>query len=367
MMFRKPLKIKNLWNDTFSEVIDGFVDDITNYFPGWTLDELKFSFESDVEWDYGERWAAPVIYKLREKVDGEYSISHLTLSETQNHSLGKRINLHYRDKWKHMSDLWQEEYDPLHNYLDEYTGQRDTESEEVKLDVSQLSGSNITSTAHGQTDTRTLNVTKLRTDALTETRNLTDTDNNRQRETSYGKTNTKTDTERRIHEDDINQTTNDANWIAGYNSTGGTLTSGGSFSDRSSSNTFDTDEKTTDYVQSGNVTDALSGKDTEKWSGNSTHTGTVMDTGTQTTADTGTDTLARSGTDTQTEQFGKKDTKNGSTEGAQSVTFEMVHKGNIGNIYTQDMFEKDLELWRRTFYHIILEDILNYISLGVYD
>ena len=135
----------------------------------------------------------------------------------------------------------------------------------------------------------------------------------------------------------------------------------------SSSNTFDTDEKTTDYVQSGNVTDALSGKDTEKWSGNSTHTGTVMDTGTQTTADTGTDTLARSGTDTHTEQFGKKDTKNGSTEGAQSVTFEMVHKGNIGNIYTQDMFEKDLELWRRTFYHIILEDILNYISLGVYD
>lgn len=367
MMMKKPLKIKNLWNDSFSEVIDGFVDNITDYFPGWTLDELKFSFESDVEWDYGERWAAPVIYKLKEKVDGEYSVSHLILSETQNHSLGKRINLHYRDRWKHLSDLWQEEYDPLHNYLDEYTGQKDTESEEIKLDISQLSGSNILSVQHGQTDTRTLNRTDTVTHDTTETRHLTDEDVNREKETEFNDETKKTDTERRVHEDDINQTTNDANWIAGYNSTGGTITTGGVFSDRSSSNTYDTDEKTTDYVQSGDVKNKHTGTITDTYNGKTKHDGTVEMDGTDATAMTGTDTLARSGTDTHTELFGKKDTRDGNKEGAESVTFEMVHKGNIGNIYTQDMFEKDLELWRRTFYHIILEDILNYISLGVYD
>lgn len=363
---KRPLKIKNLWNDSFSEVIDGFVDNVTEYFPGWTLDEIKFSFESDVEWDHGERWAAPVIYKLREKITPEYSEEHELLNSTQNASLGKRINLHYRDKWKHLAELWQTEYDPLHNYLDEYTGQKDTESEEIKLDVSQLSGSNVLSVLHGQTDTRTLNVTKLRTDALTETRNLTDTDNNRQKEISYGKTDTKTDSEIRVHEDDINENVQTANWIAGYNSTGGATDSGGVFSDRSHEHTYDTDDKQKDYVQEGNVKNVLSGKDTEKWSGNTTHTGTVGNTGTQTTADTGTDTLARSGTDTQTQAFGKKDTRDGNKNGTEAVTFEMVHKGNIGNIYTQDMFRKELELWRETFYHMMLADILDFISLNVY-
>lgn len=367
MMIRTPLKIKNLWNDSFSEVIDGFVDDITEFFPGWTLDELKFSFESDVEWDYGERWAAPVIYKLKEKVDGEYSVSHLILSETQNHSLGKRINLHYRDRWKHLSDLWQEEYDPLHNYLDEYTGQKDTESEEIKLDVSQLSGSNILSVEHGRVETRELDRQDEVTHDTTETRHLTDEDVDREKKTDFHDTMTKTDTEVRVHEDDINENVQTANWIAGYNSTGGSTDSGGVFSDRSHEHTYDTDDKQKDYVDEGDVENKHTGYVTDTYNGETKHDGTVELDGTDTTTMTGTDTVTNSGTDNHTTIFGKTDTSNGNKEGAESVTFEMVHKGNIGNIYTQDMFEKDLELWRRTFYHIILEDILNYISLGVYD
>lgn len=363
---QKPLKIKNLWNDTFSEVLDGFVDDVTEYLPGWTLDEIKFSFESDVEWDHGERWAAPVIYKLREKITPEYSEEHELLNSTQNASLGKRINLHYRDKWKHLAELWQTEYDPLHNYLDEYTGQRDTESEEIKLDVSQLSGSNILSLEHGRVETRELNREDKVTHDTVETRRLADEDVNREKKSDFHDTMTKTDTEERVHEDDINQTTNNANWIAGYNSTGGDVTSGGVFSDRSSSNTFDTDEKTRDYVQDGDVKNAHTGYITETFNGKTKHEGTIELDGDDTTAMTGTDTVTRSGTDTQTQTFGKKDSTNGNKNGAESVTFEMVHKGNIGNIYTQDMFRKELELWRETFYHMMLADILDFISLNVY-
>ncbi len=354
-MMKKPLKVKNLWNDSFSEVLDGFVDDVTDYFPGWTLDEIKFSFESDIEWDYGERWAAPVIYKLREKITPEYSLSHEKLSSTQNASLGKRINLHYRDKWKHLSELWQSEYDPLHNYLDEYTGTKTTDRDSDSLDVTQLTGSDILQVMFGKTDTRTLN----RQDQTTN--NLTDTDVNRQKETTYGRTDTKTDSEVRVHEDDINENVQTANWIAGYNSTGGSTDSGGVFSDRSHEHTYDTDDKQKDYVQSGTVENALSGKDKEVWTGATSHTGT------KTLNMSGTDTLVGSGTDRHIQEYGKNTNFRGQTNIDEEVEFALTHKGNIGNIFTQDMFKKELELWRVTFYHMMLRDILDFISLRVYD
>ena len=361
---RRPLKIKDLWNDTFAQVIDGFVDNVTDYFPGWTLDEIKFSFENDIEWNHGERWAAPIIYKLKEKVDPD---SNYKLNVNQNNSLGKRLNLHYRDRWNHLSELWQQEYDPLHNYLDEYIGTKTAENHEITLDVSQLSGSNILSVEHGRVETRELDREDKVTHDTIETRHLVEEDVNRKKKTDFNDSNTKTDTEIRVHEDDINENVQTANWIAGYNSTGGSTDSGGVFSDRSHEHTYDTDDKQKDYVQSGTVKNEHDGDITETHSGSTKNDGTIEKDGSDTTAMTGTDTLTRSGTDTHTETFGKQDSKNGSLDGTETTIFNLTHRGNIGNIYTQDMFNKDIELWKKTFYNLMLQDILDYISLGVYD
>lgn len=458
---RRPLKIKDCYFDSFDEVVNVFITELVDYL-GMTADDIKELFLNDVEWNYAERWVAPIIYKIKERIPSDRSDEVMTAD--QNQKLGKQIWLHFKDKWEGLDELWKEEYDPLYNYLDRYTETKTTTSEQTETGSDTLSGSDSVSHTKNTTTTRTDNLTETRnlsdedvnrqkettygksstrTDNLTETQNLSETDNNRtkettygksstrtddltetrdltdedvdkKKETEYGKTNTRTDTEVREKDNQENVDNKTANYIAGYNSTGGTLTTGGVFSDRSEGNESHQNSKIIDKVTSGDIVDELGGTDTETYSGSTTHTGTVDHTGTETTAlsgkdtevssgstsntgtisNTGTETTALSGkdtevnsgktthtgtignsgtqatqvlgTDTDSTQYGKISSKSNQIEGEIGVEKTSEHMGNIGNIYTQDMFKKEQEKWRKTFYMTILEDIVGYISLSVY-
>lgn len=458
---KRPLRIKDCYFDSFDEVVNVFITELVNYL-GMTADDIKELFLNDVEWNYAERWVAPIIYKIKDRIPSDRSDEVMT--SEQNQKLGKQIWLHFKDKWDGLDDLWKEEYDPLYNYLDRYTESKTTSSNQTETGSDRLSGTDSTShtknttstrtdnltetrnlsdedvnrqkeTTYGKSSTRTDNLTETqnlsetdnnrtkettygktstRTDNLTETRNLADEDVNKKKETDYGKTNTRTDTEIREKDNQENVDNKTANYIAGYNSTGGTLTTGGVFSDRSEGNESHQNSKIIDKVTSGNVEDALSGKDTETFSGKTTHTGTVDNTGTEATAlsgkdtevssgstsnsgtisNTGTETTALSGkdtevnsgktthtgtignsgtqatqvlgTDTDSTQYGKITSRSNEVEGEIEVEKTSEHMGNIGNIYTQDMFKKEQEKWQKTFYMTILEDIVGYISLSVY-
>lgn len=458
---KRPLKIKDCYFDTFDEVVNVFITELVDYL-GMTADDIKELFLNDVEWNYAERWVSPIIYKIKERIPTDRSDEVMT--SEQNQKLGKQIWLHFKDKWEGLDDLWKEEYDPLYNYLDRYTESKTTTSGQTETGSDRLSGSdsvshtkNTTSTrtdnltetrnltdedvnkkketTYGKTDTRTDNLTETQNladedvnkkketqygkvdtinDTKVESRNLTDTMDDKKKETEYGKTDTKTDTEVRERDNQENTDDKTANYIAGYNSTGGSLQTGGVFSDRSESNESHNNSKIIDKVNSGKVENKLSGRDTETWSGaethtgnirtvddktdtlsgkdtetstgKTTHTGTVVNTGTETNALSGKDTEVSTGstthtgtigntgtqatqvlgTDTDSTQYGKISTKSNQIDGEIEVEKTSEHMGNIGNIYTQDMFKKEQEKWQKTFYMTILEDIVGYISLNVY-
>lgn len=458
---KRPLRIKDCYFDSFDEVISVFEDELVDYFD-MSVEDIRERFQNDVEWNYGDRWIAPIMYKIKERIPSDNDSDIMTLD--QNTKLGRQIWLHYKEKWNGLDALWKEEYDPLYNYLDRYTETKTTNSNQTETGSDRLSGTDSTShtknttstrtdnltetrnlsdedvnrqkeTTYGKSSTRTDNLTETqnlsetdnnrtkettygktstRTDNLTETRNLTDADVNKQKLTVYGKTDTRTDTEIREKDNQENVDNKTANYIAGYNSTGGTLTTGGVFSDRSEGNESHQNSKIIDKVTSGNVVDALSGRDTETLSGSTTHTGTVGNTGTETTAlsgkdtevssgstsnsgtisNTGTETTALSGkdtevnsgktthtgtignsgtqatqvlgTDTDSTQYGKISSRSDEIYGNVEVEKTSEHMGNIGNIYTQDMFKKEVDKWKDTFYMMILKDIIQYISLDVY-
>lgn len=458
---RKPLRIKDCFFDSFEEVISVFETELVDYFD-MTAADIKERFQNDVEWNYGDRWVAPIIYKIKERIPSDSDSEVMTLD--QNTQLGRQIWLHFREKWNGLDVLWKEEYDPLYNYLDRYTETKTTSSSQTEEGSDTHSGSDTiahtknttstrtdnltetrnltdedvdrtTETTYGKSSTRTDDLTETRnlsdedvdktkettygknstrTDNLTETRNLTDEDVNRSKTTNYGRTDTRTDTEVHQKDNQENVDTKTANYIAGYNSTGGSLTTGGVFSDRSEGNEQHNNSRITEQVLSGNVVDALSGRDVETQTGSTTHTGTVGNTGTETTAlsgtdsevsngstthtgtidNTGTETTSLSGTDTEvingstthtgtignagtqtnqvvgtdtdTATYGKVISKENQIDGSIEIEKTSEHMGNIGNIYTQDMFRKEVEKWKTTFYMAILKDIIDYISLNVY-
>lgn len=568
-LMRKHLRIKDVFYENFSDIFNGFITPIESYFPGWEYSDITDAFEEDVEWNHADRLIAPIVYKIKERVEAEEEVVAERLTHNQRLALGKQINRHFKTKWDHYKELWEMEYDPLHNYLDEYTSEREAEGSKTGGDQSTYSGSDETTTSYGKevsrevtgveevsssntetrnlsdsgsevseltygkTDTKTLNTNEAHTGTETtdygktdtktlntgeahtgtetteygktetETLNLIDEETTND-DVTYGKTETttfnttverddstttaygkteskdidyqinyggrdvKTDTEVHEHDDDETVNSKNATWLAGYNSSGGTISTGGNFADRSEGQEEHTGSKKIDKVTSGTVenyhsgadysdtgedttyggsdvvtldgeesktgtetlagsgtdqrdiekrlektgtdTKALSGEDEVIYNTNIAKTGTETDatsgedeitydtaiekTGTETNASTGTDEeevttsgthtgtvgnigsqekdnsvsdlTQNSGNDVVTTDFGKiiSNTHNGTEN--ETVTETSTHSGNIGNIYTQDMFRKELELWNHTFYDIVLGDILDYISLNIY-
>lgn len=339
---------------------------------------LDFRFNTE----FGEKNPTKSLLKIMGDDTGYMSDAKLTF-------LAQMILETYKPRWDKLSEIYDIEYDPIHNYLDEW---EDTSEEVRDLDGSTQDTKTL---EYGKTETldktrtdnlansetTTYNTTNTRTDNLTEleTRNLASsgsrTDNLMETD-SYGRTSTRTDNlSEVVDEDGTNGNTgSNADNLYGFNSSAAV----GKDTASSSNSGSDTLDRTT--TNTGTQATAEGGSDTKANTGTQSTTGT--DTGTVTTANTGTTANAQTGTvgvsgsntgtqDTdQTVTMGGVDTtrETGSTQEDITTNRDRSgrHIGNIGNLTSQKQLKEEIELWKWNYVATILNDVKEFCCLPVY-
>lgn len=368
---QKMKEILPLTNGLFAHMDYTFID-------GVTKPNLDLMFLGD----FGKRNPSNIV-ELIQTNEGE------VLTDADLTKLAACIVETFKDRWDKLGDIYSIEYDPIHNYLDEWS---DTSDE----DVSRSGATGRTGfTAYGHTeslsgmraDTYDTNTTtdednsKTRTDRLkTEvTRDTTQTERRTdalKEETTYGRQDQRTDN----LTEGIQQATNgrtdsgNQNKVVAFNQTQSSLT------DEASSGEGHSDTMNQTTQNTGTQTSALSGKDTVDNTG--TRTTTTEDDGTVTTDNTGTQTIVDDntvsvtqtgtvtrGTNSTTTHGGRDDSAFNETESetiGRDRTRSGSHSGNIGNITSQKMISEEIALWKWNYVREILNDVKEFCTLPVY-
>lgn len=374
MTLEKPQKIKEIIpkiNGIFGHMDYTFRAEVSKN----QLDLIFFA-------NYGSRNPSPVVEALQDKYGDALTSEELS-------TLAGLILAMYGEKWEKLGDIYDLEYDPIHNYLDEWSDTNEGEGTETTsgtgsrtdtyghaISTSNTRTDNLSESVSGSkdsTNTRTDNLTSLETRDLenssTRTDNLTETN-------TYGRTDTRTDN--LTQSEDISRSVtgsgSETDTIYGFNSSAAVNANGSSTSDTNSETTSD------DVTNTGTQTHALSGSDgtvntgTQSISGTDEGTVRVANTGTRadeleeetssTRLNTGTrrveETVTNSGADLRAE----------TTSGSKSTTDERnrsgQHFGNIGNITSQKMILEEINLWRWNYMQEILNDVKEFCTLPVY-
>lgn len=260
--------------------------------------------------------------------------SETMLTQTELTALASLIKGVYKEKWDRTLDVTLLNYDAIHNFLDN------------------LSETTVINGESEENGTKQNNLSKTQTNDLTKTQtnNTTDTTTfNTTNQITHGKSETNTDSRTITTTNTGTESTNgtNENGIYGFNS------STASGDTNQTSNETLTLNRTETEGHSGTLTKALSGTDSDRKTGTEalgkSGTVTVDDSGTIVTDDTGTVTT----TNTEVNSSSK------------SVIKERY--GNIGNIYTQDMVKKEIELRKYLFIEDMLYDVASFISLPIFD
>ena len=331
----------------------------------------------------GKRNPSPVIEVIQEDDFGKL------LTDAELTELAQLILETYKEKWDKLGDIYDIEYDPIHNFLDEW---EDTSAEERELNGS-THDEEIT--AYGKVDT----LSNTRTDNLTESRSFTDdksvtkTDNLTELETrnlansdartdnltetrTYGKTSTRTDNLSEVVDQDgtTSESGSNADNIYGFNSatavganTGTDSSTGSSTNDVTTTNTG-----TQAVVDSG--TDGVANTGTQSHTGTNTGTVTTANTGTQTvvTDDDQSDTITNTGTRqlSQTDTLSGRDvvTDNKTQNDTETTDRDRSgrHFGNIGNLTSQKQILEEINLWKWNYVNSIIDDVKEFCTLPVY-
>lgn len=232
-----------------------------------------------------------------------------TITDANFTVLGQYIKQLYQKKWDKLAALLIAQYDPIHNYLDDMSEEiTDNDDKSVTLD---LDGTN----SNTRTDNTTETTSNTRTDNTTRTDNLTRTDDLEQAR-NVGTTNDRTDS------------------VYGFNS----------------SNAVPSEEK----AGTGSVDETDTQSGTVKNTGTVTNTGTVSNAGTR----QNTGTVGNSGSNTV------DSTEN--TERDYTRERTVTHTGNIGNIATQDLMQKEVDFWAWNFIIQVISDVADVITLPTY-
>ena len=300
---------------------------------------------------FSKRNPAPVIDLLYDEETEEPASRMLTEAELT--TLADLMLSYYKPRWDKLGEVYDVEYDPIHNYLDEWEDENDgSNASERVLDSDRRDTLNTTVT---KSNLRTDNLSELMTRSLTDsnTRTLNNTD-----ATTYGKTDTRTDNNTIANTGTVGNsgTSTDTNQIKAFNSN--------SFQDTTKTSGTDGNTRTDNLLEThaGTVTNALSGRDS------TAHTGTVTDSGSEggtvTTANTGTQTDSGSEATTGTNSRATDETE--SNEGTDHRERSGRHFGNIGNLTSQKMLKEEIELWKWNYVQSILEDARDFLTLPVY-
>lgn len=374
MTLEKPQKIKEIIpkiNGIFGHMDYTFRAEVSKN----QLDLIFFA-------NYGSRNPSPVVEALQDKYGDALTSEELS-------TLAGLILAMYGEKWEKLGDIYDLEYDPIHNYLDEWSDTNEGEGTETTsgtgsrtdtyghaISTSNTRTDNLSESVSGSkdsTNTRTDNLTSLETRDLdtssTRTDNLTETN-------TYGRTDTRTDN--LTQQEDISRSVtgsgSETDTIYGFNSSAAVNANGSSTSDTNSETTSD------DVTNTGTQTHALSGSDGTTNTGTQSITGTdegtvrVANTGTRTDVldedtsstrlNTGTrrveETVTNSGADLRAE------TNSGSKSTTDERNRSGQHFGNIGNITSQKMILEEINLWRWNYMQEILNDVKEFCTLPVY-
>lgn len=262
--------------------------------------------------DYGARAVSTIIDYFYESQESGESLDSNSISQ-----LAEYLISIYGDKWIRSGAVLFSDYDPIHNYLDEWEDHLDRND---TLDGESLRTDNTS-------NARTQNLTEdyTRTNALQTTR----TDN---------LSNSSTRTDNLSQGESGTDTNNETNSVWAFNSATAVNSDSNSSSGSDSRTTTNTGTQSTSGTNTGTQTTA--------------DTGTVHDVKTN----TGTDTVLNTGTVKQ-EQDDIRDI---------SQDRDGRHFGNIGNISTQKLILEELNLRKINLMAEIVRDVADEISIPVY-
>lgn len=349
---------------------NGFFAHMQYNFKGTTASQLDLMLVSNI----GARRPSPVVDVVHED---EWEKPFTNLTDAELNKLAACLLSMKKPKWDRLGEVLELEYDPIHNYLDEWEDESDgTSSEDITIDMDRSDTHNLTqgdntlrtdalteTKTYGKEETRTDNLTETTQYGKTETRtdNLTET-------TNYGKTDTRTDNLTELETRNLANSSTGADDIYGFNSSSASHAnaSSGSGTDTGTINTANTGTQAT--VGSGSDSTTNTGTQATAGSGSdsTSNTGTqkVKDTGSDATANTGTQTIAETKTTTGTISRAEDETQNKAGEDHRERSGR--HFGNIGNLTSQKMILEEIELWRWTYINEILDDAKEFLSLPIY-
>ena len=183
MGMKKFPKIKDvipLTNGVFGHMSYTFPETISV-----TKEQLDFLFMSS----FARRNPAPVIDLLHDEDEGEDEFSQLT--DTELTKLASMMLAYYKPKWDKLGEIYSIEYDPIHNYLDEWEDEADgTKENHATIDRDVVDTMNY-GTSHS--NTRTDQLTEEVEYGKVETRMYGDEEgeNALKQETEFGKSTTR--------------------------------------------------------------------------------------------------------------------------------------------------------------------------------
>ncbi len=332
--------------------------------------------------NYGKKNPSPIVETIQGDDDEVMDDTKLSL-------LARTILEVYKPKWDKIAEIYDIEYDPIHNFLDEW---EDTSQEDRDLtgstqgsktvEYGKVDTLNKTRTddlqedrtvTHGTVNTRTDNLTELETRALNSTAQRTD---NLLETSNYGKTSTRTDN---LHEVSGTDTTssdsgNAADNLYGFNSATAVGHDTSSSSNSGTSNVDGTVDNTGTQAIVEGGSDSTANTGTQSTTGSDTGTVTTANTGTVQNAMTGTENTVTDNTGTvqttQTDTLSGEDstTESGSTHDVESTGRDRSgrHFGNIGNLTSQKQIKEEIELWKWRYVNEILNDVSDFCCLPVY-
>lgn len=331
----------------------------------------------------GKRNPSPIFEVIQDDDFGdELTDADLTL-------LAQLILETYKEKWDKLGEIYDIEYDPIHNFLDEWedTSQEDRDLTGSTQDTKTVEYGKVdtlhsvrednleedSTLTHGTNVTRTDNLTELETRALNSTAQRTD---NLLETDTYGKTSTRTDNLHEVRDTDTTSSDSgsDADNIYGFNSSVAVGANTGSSSNTGSNNVDETVDNTGTQAVAEGGSDSKANTGTQSTSGSDTGTVTTANTGTVQNATTGTENTLTENTGTrttdQTDTLSGVDTTRdtGSTHDVESTGRDRSgrHFGNIGNLTSQKQILEEINLWKWNYVNSILDDVKEFCTIPVY-
>ena len=328
--------------------------------------------------DAANRNPAPVIdliYDEDEKETGERKLNSTELAK-----LAAMMLAYYKPRWDKLGEIYDIEYDPIHNYLDEW------EDEAGGWEHEQLTHDTVRTDRYN--DLKVERETEHSYDPLDPITTEERDKRNYSTERSYTNYKEKDrrdwdETVTRLYDannplsvekqgtEDVKTSHENIDSIAGFNTAANSFVN----TDKSTGSQINNDQETSftnrKDVTTGRYTDTITdGEDgslqTKSFEG--TYKDTVKDDPTngsvKTTKMTGTE--STSGSDTTTGSVTREMDGTETTQSSDNREREGRHFGNIGNLTSQKMLNEEIELWKWNYIRSILDDAIKFLTLDIY-